>query len=73
MLNLYRLEREGGIGFDEVKGFVIAAATEFDARVIAMSQPGDEGPFIWRDIYCECIGTTTTLSEGVVLGSFNPG
>ncbi len=73
MLNLYRLEREGGIGFDEVKGFVIAAESESQARDIAMSRAADEGPSIWREIYCEFIGTTTTLSEGVVLGSFNPG
>lgn len=73
MLNIYRLVREGGVGYDEVKGFVIVAATESQARLLAKINAADEGKAIWDTVPCELIGTTVTLGEDVVLKAFNPG
>lgn len=72
MLNLYRLVREGGCGWDEVQGFVIAAESETQAREIASSRAEDEGRIVWQTAPCELIGTTGSLPEGVVLKASQP-
>lgn len=73
MLNIYRLVREGGVGYEEVKGFVIAAESETQARDFAKANAMCEGKSLWDTVPCELIGTTTTLAEGVVLTDFHAG
>ena len=73
-MNIYLLEREDGVGYDEYDGFVIIERTEQNAREKANSQPGAEGQ-IWANetkVRCQKVGTSN-LPAGVLLGSYNAG
>lgn len=58
-MNIYRLTRECH-RMDEVKGFVIAADSAYEARRLAMQHHMDEGPQVWRSslVKVELIGYT---------------
>ncbi|ANZ49094.1 hypothetical protein FDI85_gp272 [Erwinia phage Machina] len=75
-MNLYLLERQDDVGYDEFDSIVVAAPSEAVARA---TKPGWRGR--WTDVYCdedgvilrcELIGTTH-LEAGVVHASFNAG
>ncbi|ANZ48028.1 hypothetical protein ASESINO_4 [Erwinia phage vB_EamM_Asesino] len=74
-MNLYLLEREDDVGYDEFDSIVVAAPTEQAARA---TKPNHGR---WTDVFrnedgvilrCKHIGTTH-LPEGVVHESFNAG
>lgn len=76
-MNLYLITRQKlGCGYDEAKGFVIAAASIKEARGIAAEHAGMEGArFWWRNktsVVC-CIGRAENMRVGIILRSFNWG
>lgn len=61
--------------YDVAVGFVVAAETELDARVLASERSGDEGEEPWLDATkstCEVIGATYK-PRGVILRDFVAG
>lgn len=76
MGKIWLLEREDDIGWDEFRGFVIAANTEGEARDIAALNHADEVPETWQgQLTCtvRCIADNTDEPNGIVLESFNAG
>jgi hypothetical protein len=73
-MRIYLLQRAAGlIGYDEVRGFVIRASTQDEARQIAARESGDEGTATWLDAAQPCvqIGVATTDDRaGLVLKDF---
>ena len=75
-MNIYLLERKGGHGYDEAGGFVVAAPTAAEARILAGEDSGDEGAGAWEGTTrstCRKIGAGASLEAGVVLRSYNAG
>jgi len=75
-MKLWLIERDADddIGWDEFRGFVIAAEDEEAARKCAMERPGDEGADVWKKATCQLIGEANErVSAGVVLSDFNAG
>lgn len=73
-MNLYLLEREDDIGYDEFDSIVVAAPTEQAARAIRPRGGWVYGE-AWDDaekLTCTNIGTTH-LPSGIVHESFNAG
>jgi hypothetical protein len=59
--------------YDAYDGFIVAASSEKDARILANERPGDEGP-IWTDptkVSCEHIGFTlpSDIPVGYIISS----
>lgn len=82
MLFLYLVTRKAtarSVGYDEYDSFVVAAATEQDARRTAPNgQPWDDyTPYSWvnpEETQAKLIGVADgSLSPGVVCASFNAG
>lgn len=70
---LFKLDAIGGNDLDCVEAFVIRADSESEARVIAATQPGDEGADFWKDptrSSCEIV-SSWGLSE-VIVRHFRP-
>lgn len=76
-VQLWKLERTGGVGYDENAGFIVAASTEESARDIAGRAAADEGSSTWWDTRlssCVLIGAATDdLPSGVVQSNFRAG
>lgn len=69
-MNLYKIEREDHVGFEEYDAWIVAAETEQDAR--SFITPGEEGPEIWETAPCLLIGLAAAeVQAGTILGSFN--
>jgi len=77
VLNLYRIERPfSTVGYDQCRGFVIAAQSVPEARLIAARTKGTEHAAVWFDPSTPCthIGTAREgIAPGVVLTSFRAG
>jgi hypothetical protein len=83
MTKLYLLRRKvEKTGYDEVLGFVVAAATPSEARkIVATPGPdhayGNEGPSTWLSPACStvrCLGRAApSLKVGVISRDFNAG
>lgn len=76
MLNLYSIERQDQIGYDETDMAVIAAATPKLARELAKGLPGDQSPDVWAHGKAKLakIGTAgPRVKQGVVMSSFCAG
>lgn len=76
MLFLFELERLLRVGYDEVRSFVIVAASEDEARRMAADEAGDEGHYTWVDdrlTSCVSIGTAYDEVRSIVVRSFNAG
>lgn len=73
-MKLWKLERTGDIGYDEADGFVIAALTPKEARLIASNWAGDEGSCVWTS---KSLSTCRTIVVGkrprVILRSYAGG
>lgn len=75
-MKLWLLNRTDNIGYDEYAGYVIAAETENEARLIAAVNHADEGSEVWEgQLTCtaECIADATNREAGIILESFNAG
>lgn len=73
-MNLYLLERQDDVGYDEFDSIVVAAPTEQAARAIRPRGGWVYGE-AWEDVEtltCQLIGTTN-LPTGLVHTSFNAG
>lgn len=72
-MKLYLIKREE-CGYDEARGFVVAAENEAEARKLASIESGDEGKHCWLDekeSECTLISNKTNLKSGVVLRDFH--
>lgn len=57
--------------YDKAEGFVVRAETEADARAVAASAAGDEGPKAWKDVgLTSCLELDQSGPPGVVLRDF---
>jgi hypothetical protein len=77
VLNLYLIERPfTTVGYDQCRGFVIAAQSVPEARLIAARTKGCEHAAVWFDPATPCTHIGVALAgtaPGVVLTSFRAG
>lgn len=58
--------------YDKAFGFVVRAANEADARILAATEHGDEGEYAWLDATAStCVELTANGMEEVVLRDFS--
>lgn len=72
---LFLLEQVHGADYDEAEGFVVSAPGVREARTLAASKAGDEGPAVWMsttNTSCNCLGISY-LTEKILLRAFNAG
>ena len=73
-MNLYLIQREGPIGYDEYAGFVIAAERNGQARAMAIDQASDEGHAPWVKAVCTQIGEAAPYDvPTIILRDFRAG
>jgi hypothetical protein len=77
-VNIYLLERNGFIRYDECDAFVVQANGPKQARTLASERAGDEGRVVWINpsySTCKVLGwaTRATAEAAVILRSFNAG
>lgn len=69
-MNLYALRMEN-VGWDQFRGFVVAAADEAEARVFAQDCADDFGQDFLNDGTCELIGVASNeVTSGIILSSY---
>jgi hypothetical protein len=76
MLNLYSIERQDPVGYDETDKAIIAAATPKLARELAKSLSGDQSPDVWAHGKAKLskIGTAgPRVKQGVIMSSYCAG
>lgn len=64
---IYKLERTGSIGFDEMSAIVVIADSNWEAREIAIRNACDETPKEWVDCKIQLLGTAFSTESRVVL------
>jgi hypothetical protein len=74
-MNIYHLNRQGSIGYDEYDEFIIAAETEAEARQIASRNAADEGKAIWlsNKVDCTVLRPEDFDESQVIASSFQAG
>lgn len=74
-MNIYLVERQDEVDYDEYRAMVFVASTPERAREMASERNGFEKPEIWLDeqTTCTLIGTASGGGERLVLASFNAG
>lgn len=75
-MKIYWLQRKDRVVYDEAAGFVVVAASSREARELAGTQSGDEGPTAWMDSStssCREVGTTNFKTSMVLVRDFQAG
>ena len=75
-MQIWLIERDEDIGYDEWDAKVVVAETEQAARELAALDTADEGKTVWFDqsrCVATVIGTADDPSPRVILGSLNAG
>lgn len=72
---IWKLDREAHVDYDENAGFVIAADTEVEARMIAADAYAEESRETWL-FYANVTAVGTAFEDlraGIILTDFNAG
>lgn len=69
-MRLWLLERTDSIGYDEIAGFVIRAATEPYARTLASRAASGEGKEVWLNASTTCEEISPYDNAGIILTDF---
>jgi hypothetical protein len=73
MMNIYKIERTGKVGWDEYDGFVIRAKDESHARIIA-AEKDTQCAAIWMSETQSSVEIITRSGDaGIILESFIAG
>lgn len=74
-MNIYKVERTDGVGYDEYDSFVVVAETEEEALNTSPSDYVASGswPVTIRDLNVTLLGRFIGNVRGVILASFNAG
>jgi hypothetical protein len=73
MMNIYKIEQTGKVGWDQYEGFVIRAKDESHARFIA-AEKDTQYAAIWMNEKHSSVEIITRSGDfGIILESFNAG
>lgn len=70
---IFLLKRIGRVGYDEVKGIVVCAQSDSEARGIAAAACGDEGPGAWLHSNFSTCDYVNPQDTGMILVDFRAG